>query len=141
MSTGILAPEKMNQTTSAGSLLAAGPDNQGIAEWFRASQLESWNQFQSLPMPKRTDETWRFATIKAIDLESYSRPMPVSDADQAALIARSTGLKESSGRMIFANDQLLQREVLSEDLKRQGVIWEPIEKAVVEHGEIFRKRS
>ena len=41
--------------------------------------------------------------------------------------------------MIFANDQLLQREVLSDDLKRKGVIWEPIEKAVVEHEDIFRK--
>lgn len=123
-------------------IVKGGPDtaeNHAFASWFRQLQFEGWENFQSIPMPQRTDEAWRFASIKAIDISSYSRPLPVSDADQAALIERSVGLKETAGRMIFANDQLLQREVLSEDLKRQGVIWEPIERAVIEHEEIFRK--
>ena len=141
MSTATLAPEKMNPTTAgeSASLLTQGPDFQTPAEWFSRLQQESWKHFQSLPMPQRTDETWRFATIKAVDLTPYSAPLAVTDAVQAELIKRSTGLKESAGRMIFANDQLLQREVLSEDLKRKGVIWEPIEKAVVEHADLFRK--
>jgi Fe-S cluster assembly protein SufD len=141
MSTATLAPEKMNPIRDGepASLLTQGPDFQTPAEWFRESQQESWKHFQSLPLPKRTDETWRFATLKAVDLAPYSAPLAVSDAVKAGLIQRSTGLKETAGRMIFANDQLLQREVLSDDLKRQGVIWEPIEKAVVEHADIFRK--
>ena len=138
MSNSISAPEKMNSTSAAGSLLTQGPGSQTSSEWFRQSQVESWSQFQSLPMPQRTDETWRFANLKAIDLTPYSIAPSVSDAVQSELIRRSVGLKETAGRMIFANDQLLQREVLSEDLKRKGVIWEPIEKAVVEHAEIFR---
>lgn len=113
--------------------------NASLGEWFRNLQRESWENFQSLPMPQRTHEAWRFASIKSLDITPYTRPQPLCDAEQAALIKRSTGLKETAGRMIFANDQLLQREVLSEDLKRKGVIWEPIEKAVVEHEEIFRK--
>lgn len=144
MSSGILAPEEMNQTNAvetATGVAAAfdANENRSFPEWFRALQQEAWENFQSLPMPQRTDETWRFATIKSLDIAPYAKPQPVSDADQAALIARSTGLKETAGRMIFANDQLLQREVLSEDLKRQGVIWEPIEKAITDHEEIFRK--
>ncbi|MGB8354477.1 MAG: Fe-S cluster assembly protein SufD [Chthoniobacteraceae bacterium] len=113
--------------------------NSGFADWFQKLQSDGWEAFDAEPSPRRTDEAWRFATIKSLDISAYSRPLPVSDADQAALIERSVGLKETAGRMIFANDQLLQREVLSEDLKRKGVIWEPIEKAVVEHEEIFRK--
>ncbi len=34
-----------------------------------------------------------------------------------------------AGRMIFANDHLLSREVRSQALARQGVIWKPIEEA------------
>lgn len=141
MTTETLAPEKMNPTRAveAASLLTQGPDCQTPAGWFRESQQESWKHFQSLPMPRRTDETWRFATIKAVDLAPYSSPLAVPDAVQAELIKRSLGLKETAGHMVFANDQLLQREVLSDDLKRKGVIWEPIEKAVVEHADIFRK--
>jgi len=114
-------------------------ENSTFAGWFQKVQSEGWDAFDAEPMPRRTDEAWRFATIKSLDISGYSKPLPVSDADQAELIARSVGLKETAGRMIFANDQLLQREVLSEDLKRKGVIWEPIEKAIVEHEEIFRK--
>lgn len=123
-------------------IVMGGPDaieNHAFADWFRQLQFEGWESFQSLPMPQRTDEAWRFASVKSIDITPYTKPQPVSDADQTALIERSTGLKETAGRMIFANDQLLRREILSDDLKRKGVIWEPIEKAVVEHEALFRE--
>ena len=110
-----------------------------FGEWFRNAQREGWDNFQSLPMPQRTDEPWRFATIKSLDLSPYTKAQPLCDATQAELIKRSIGLKETAGRMIFANDQILQREEISADLKTKGVIWEPIEKAVVEHEEIFRR--
>ncbi len=144
MSSGILAPEEMNPINAGETAqnVATGFDadgNQSFSEWFRKLQQEAWENFQSIPMPQRTDEEWRFASIKSLDISSYTKPQPISDADQAALIARSVGLEKTAGRMIFANDQLLQREVLSEDLKRQGVIWEPIEKAITDHEEIFRK--
>src|SRR2546428_5213334 len=41
--------------------------------------------------------------------------------------------------MIFANDQLIERDVVSEDLKRRGVIFQPLERAMVEHPDLFRK--
>lgn len=144
MSSGILAPEEMKRINAddAALIVMGGPDaleNHAFADWFRQLQFEGWESFKSLPMPQRTDEAWRFASTKTMDISQFSRPLPVSDADRDALIKRSTGMQETAGRMIFANDQLLQREVLSEDLKRQGVIWEPIERAAVEHEEVFRK--
>src|SRR5258708_39590939 len=41
--------------------------------------------------------------------------------------------------MIFANDQLIERDVVSEDLKKRGVIFQPLERAMVEHADLFRK--
>ena len=41
--------------------------------------------------------------------------------------------------MIFANDQLVERDVVSEDLKKRGVIFQPLERAMVEHADLFRK--
>src|SRR5216110_1501422 len=41
--------------------------------------------------------------------------------------------------MVFANDQLIERDVVSEDLKRRGVIFQPLERAIVEHADLFRK--
>jgi Fe-S cluster assembly protein SufD len=41
--------------------------------------------------------------------------------------------------MVFANDQLIERDVVSEDLKRRGVIFQSLERAMVEHTDLFRK--
>jgi Fe-S cluster assembly protein SufD len=144
MNSAISAPEEMNRINAddAALIVTGGPassENHEFAGWFRELQFEGWEKFESLPMPARTDEKWRFATVKAIDISSFTKPLPVSDSARRELIDRSSGLAQSAGRMIFANDQLLEREVLSDDLKRKGVIWEPIEKAVVAHEDIFRK--
>ena len=41
--------------------------------------------------------------------------------------------------MIFANDQLIERDVVSDDLKKRGVIFQPLERALIEHEDLFRK--
>src|SRR5438093_11651509 len=51
----------------------------------------------------------------------------------------SRGIDHYAARMIFANDQLIERDVISEDLKRRGVIFQPLERAMVEHADLFRK--
>lgn len=144
MSTGIASMEERERLNhdEAGLILMSGPDaleNHAFADWFRQLQFEGWESFRELPMPTRSEEAWRFASVKSLDISHYEKPAAVSDATQADLIARSTGLREVAGRMIFANDQLLEREGPSENLRRQGVILEPIEKAVAEHADIFRE--
>ena len=146
MSTGIASIEekpRINHDQTA-LIMMSGPDaleNHAFADWFRQLHFEGWESFQKLPMPARTDEAWRFATIKALDISPYARPQPVSDAVQNQLIERShaRGLRECAGRMIFANDTLLAREIFSDALRSKGLIWEPIEKAAVAHEEIFRR--
>jgi len=41
--------------------------------------------------------------------------------------------------LIFAGDQLIERDVVSDQLKKRGVIFQPLERAMVEHRELFRK--
>lgn len=118
--------------TGTARLLDAGPLTDGHAE--------AWEKFQSLPMPVRTDEHWRFSSIKAVDLSSYTAPQPVDDATREELITRSTGLVASAGRMVFANDTFLRREVLSDSLRQRGVLWLPLDEAMRNHSELFRSR-
>ncbi len=144
MSHTITARDEVSRVNADESalILTSGPAaeaNHAFADWFRQMQFEGWEEFEAAPMPARTDEPWRFASIKHLDLAAWRAASPVSDADQAALIGRSRDLEETSGRMIFANDQLLQHDPLPEELRRQGVIWAPIAEAAVEHEELFRK--
>ena len=41
--------------------------------------------------------------------------------------------------MIFAGDELIERDVISDQLKKRGVIFQSLERAMVEHADLFRK--
>src|SRR4051812_3887057 len=122
--------------------LLSGPDVAGEPMgWRTETQSAAWEKFDALPMPARTDEAWRFSTRKALDLSSFTAPTPIPEPTSRELVSRSQaeGLEAIAGRVVFANDQLLQREVLSDSLKQKGVLWIPIEQAAREHAELFRK--
>jgi len=90
-------------------------------------------------MPARTDQAWRFSSIAALDLAPYKMGQPLSAADAPALVERSVGIENNSGRLVFADDHFLQRDVLPETLRKAGVIFQPLERAIVEHEDLFRK--
>ncbi|HYR59476.1 MAG TPA: Fe-S cluster assembly protein SufD [Chthoniobacteraceae bacterium] len=130
MNTAVLETEERH-TTNAESILLAGPAT--------PQQIEAWENFEHLPMPKRTDETWRFANLKALNLAPYAAPLPVDDGARDELLARSHGLDAVAGRMIFANEQLLARGLAADTLRQKGVIWLPLEQAANQHPDLFRK--
>jgi Fe-S cluster assembly protein SufD len=131
MNTAVLESEQPPQTGSAESILNAGPATPG--------QAEAWEVFEQLPMPKRTDETWRFANLKHIDLTRFAAPLVIDDAAREELLGRSRGLDAVAGRMIFGNDQLLSRDLLADSLRQKGVLWLPLDQAATEHPELFAK--
>ena len=125
---------KETETTESepiASILSAGP--------ITPEQTEAWGKFTAIPMPVRTDENWRFANVKDLDLSAYSRAASLGDAVSDEMLARSRGLASIAGRMVFANDQLLAHEIFSDSLRAKGVIWLPIDQAAIEHPELFRK--
>ena len=131
MTPAVLEIEATPNLETTARLLDAGPASE--------SQRAAWEKFQSLPLPVRTDERWRFSNVKTLDLSSYTGPLPVDDAAREDLIERSTSLAASGGRMIFGNEQLLSHEVTNETLRQKGVIWLPLEQALAEHGDLVRK--
>ena len=123
---------RINHDDSA-LILTSGPaeqDNHAFADWFSQLRFEAWNTFKETPLPARTDEAWRFATIKALDLSGFTRAVPVEQSVAAELIRRSASELETAGRMIFANDQLLSRELHAAAIEAQGVIWMPLDQAI-----------
>jgi Fe-S cluster assembly protein SufD len=110
-----------------------------LPAWFSDQQRVAWAQFQSLPMPARTDQAWRFSSVGILDLSPYFTGPPLSEADGREILERSTGLDEISGRLVFADDQFLERDVLSKKLRKAGVIFEPLERAMIEHEDLFRR--
>src|SRR6202171_94812 len=120
--------------------LFSGPvDSRDFPDWFRDQQREAWKQFQALPAPTRKDQLWRFSSVDLLDLTPFKFGGTLSDKDRDAILEQSRGLDEVAARLIFAGDQLIERDIVSEQLKKRGVIFQPLERAMVEHADLFRK--
>src|SRR6266403_1927088 len=127
------------QSKQASPILSGPDESRDFPDWFRDQQRAAWTQFESLPSPTRKDQAWRFSNVGLLDLAPFKSSPPLSDDDRKNILKYSRGLEQYAGRMIFANDQLVERDVVSEDLKKRGVIFQPIERAMVEHADLFRK--
>ena len=122
--------------------ILSGPVEAASAElpgWFREQQRTAWATFESLPYPNRKDQPWRFSNVSALNLSSYVSGAPLSQAQREEVLDLSTGLEEVAGRLIFADDQLLRRDPLPQRLLSSGVILKPLERALVEHEDLFRR--
>jgi len=128
-----------DELVQAGSVLSGPTQSRELPQWFRDQQAEAWRQFESLPSPNRKDQLWRFSSVDLLDLSPFKVPGVLSDDDRGNVLKYSRGLDEVAARMIFANDQLVERNVVSEQLKKRGVIFQPLERAMVEHADLFQK--
>jgi len=127
-----------DEVTQAGSILFGPVDSRG-PDWFRDQQRAAWKQFESLPKPTRKDQAWRFANVDLLDLTPFKFGGTLPDHDRAEILDQSRGLDEVAGRLIFAGEELVHRDVISDQLRQRGVIFQPLERAMIEHTDLFRK--
>src|SRR5438128_12324161 len=134
------AIDELTEKKDAPRPILSGPvESRELPDWFREQQCEAWKQFQSLPSPTRKDQLWRFSSVNLLDLTPFKFGGTLSDNDRDTILEQSRGLDKVAARLIFAGDQLIQRDVVSDQLKKRGVIFQPLERALVEHADLFRK--
>jgi Fe-S cluster assembly protein SufD len=141
MSHGTAVLEEVTQSAAINSTITSAPqkDAGNLPLWFRQQREQGWREFSTILNPTRKDQAWRFSNVDALDLSPYRFGNPSSDDEQAEILERSAVLNGKSGRLIFADDQLLERDALSESLRRAGVIFQPLERALIEHEDLVRK--
>jgi Fe-S cluster assembly protein SufD len=120
---------------SFGSVFETKPEweNGNLPAWFNEAREDAWNEFLSLPMPGRKDESWRFANVKLHEFSSFQAFD--ADPDQIEeLIERSHELAESSARVIFVNGRLVKIDAGS-----GGLVCLPLVDALAEYGAVIEK--
>ena len=105
-----------------------------LPAWWLDRKREAWARFQALPLPKRTDESWRFATLSGLSLDGFALPGPVP----AGILGHSPIGIIKSGKLVLANNRLVASEPLSAELARQGVIFESLHNALLQHGDLVK---
>jgi Fe-S cluster assembly protein SufD len=127
------------ETKQAASILSGPVESLDFPDWFQDQQRAAWKEFEALPKPTRKDQAWRFSNVNLFDLTPFNHGGKLADEERTGILEQSRGLDQVGGRMIFAGDQLIERDVISDQLKKRGVIFQSIERAMVEHTELFRK--
>src|SRR5438132_12428271 len=110
-------------TIETGQILFGPDESRRVPDWFAQQQRTAWSEFERLPMPNRNDQPWRFSTVNLLDLNPFTRSQPVPDAIRSQILEDSQALSEVSGRLVFAGDELIHRDVVSEQLRQRGVIF------------------
>ncbi|PYL17695.1 MAG: Fe-S cluster assembly protein SufD [Verrucomicrobia bacterium] len=128
-----------DETVNSKGILSGLLELRDLPDWFREQQHVALEKFESIPRPTRKDQPWRFSNVDLLDLAPFKLSGTVSDQARAAILEQSNGLDEVAARLVFAGDQLLERDVVSEQLSKRGVIFQPLERAMVEHADLFRK--
>src|SRR6202030_2950655 len=105
-----------------------------LPKWWLDLKREAWNRFIALPLPKRTDELWRFSNAAGVKLDGYEigRVIPNTPALSAPDFARSAEL-------VFANNRLASVSLVPADLAARGVIFTSLEDALVKHTDLVRR--
>jgi Fe-S cluster assembly protein SufD len=103
-----------------------------LPAWFTERQQAARARYESLPAPKRNDETWRFSNLKQLDFAGFE--MAASNAPAKDLIARSHGLGKTAAKFVFANDQLIH----SECHVTAGIVCLPLADALVSQSELVK---
>jgi len=99
--------------------------------WWQERKKTAYDRFAALPLPRRSDEAWRFSTLTGVTLTAPEGP---------AESAPSAGLADLNAvaRLTFAGNRLVGRTELPGGWAQKGVIVAPLSAAARDHRELLQ---
>ena len=88
-----------------------------LPAWLVRQKQKSWSDYLALPAPHRKMESWRCATVRGLEVDGFRLATPIAENDARTLVERSGDIRNTSGKLVFGNDDLLEQTSLPEELK------------------------
>ena len=98
--------------------------------WWLERKKAAYEKFAALPLPKRTDESWRFSNIQSLVLDGFA----LAPAQKTAVAPFPVA---SAASLTFVNNTLM-RGAASETKLPAGVIVTTLADAAVKHPDLLR---
>ncbi|MCC7209410.1 MAG: hypothetical protein IT323_19025, partial [Anaerolineae bacterium] len=94
-------------------------------EWLVQARLTAWELYSAMPMPSLQDEDWRRTDYTSIRWDSASAIVNGSSAGLESIPAenRAPLIGDAQGGLICAVDGRIVESTLSDEIRRQGVIF------------------
>jgi Fe-S cluster assembly protein SufD len=113
-------------------------------QWLNEQRLTAYTVFDETPLPTISDEPWRRTSLKRVKWNSFT-PLSQPSIQPAANLSdlpeflreKLDEERETSGRMLFVNGQLIYHEV-DPSLAEKGVIFTDMQTATKEHADLVQ---
>ena len=105
-----------------------------LPAWWLDRKRAAYERFAALPMPRRTDEGWRFSNLTTLTLDGFNLPAAVR-FDQ--MKHRELGVT-GAGHLVFANNRLVAHQALDASTAGQGIIFDTLQHALVQHADLVK---
>src|SRR3954471_6728039 len=99
-----------------------------LPSWWLDRKRAAYERFVSLPMPKRTNEGWRFSNLSTVTLEGFNAPPDACRFEQVT--HRELGVN-GAGHLVFANNRLVASQPLAAAAAQSGIIFDTLQNALV----------
>ena len=100
-----------------------------LPAWWLDRKCAAYAHFAALPMPKRTDEGWRFSNLSTLTLDGFEIGRVILNAPSGA--APMVG---AAGSLLFVNNQAADHQPLAVP----GVIFDTLQNALLQHGDLVK---
>lgn len=114
----------------------------GLPTWWLDLKREAWARHTALPLPRRTDEMWRFSNVAGWRVPQPfvpARPAPAEIVRRLVERAELVDRTQRTAEAVYVNDVDVSHDALPAELAARGVVFASLERAVREHPEIFRR--
>ncbi len=98
--------------------------------WWLERKRAAYEKFASLPLPRRTDESWRFSNIAGLTLDGAALQSPVNSPIAPLAVANAASLT-------FVNNTALRGAISASQLPA-GVIVTTLAEAAVKHADLLK---
>lgn len=105
----------------------------GAPQWWLERKRAAYDTFASLPLPRRTDESWRFSNIGGLTLDGFA----VHTSRPPVLAPAGAGI-DGLAALTFVNNGLASSSLLAPELTARGVIVTTLAAAVHNHADLLR---
>jgi Fe-S cluster assembly protein SufD len=104
--------------------------------WWLARKRSAYALFESLPMPSRTDEGWRFSNLSGVTLGGYT---PIAADSLAPGTLHVPLAMESAATLSFMNGRPSGAASVSPEFAAKGVTVSTLSKAAASHPDLLRE--
>lgn len=101
-----------------------------LPAWWLARKQAAYERFAALPLPKRTDEGWRFSSFASLTLDGFG--FPATSVKPAALSL------PAAASLAFVNNRVVHQDPLPAELAKRGVIFDTLQNALIKHGDLVK---